>query len=438
MALERPVETILSGPAASVAGARYLTSCRNAIVVDIGGTTTDTAVLQQGTVKVCGEGSDVSGFKTHVKALEIRTSGLGGDSYIFRNQRDYQIGPNRVAPVAWLGTKEPHIDQVFTWIRRSIDLYKGSTRPLQILTRTATVDGLPLNAQERDIIKLLRERPFSLQELAERMDTLHCDFLPLARLEENHIIQRCGLTPTDLLNATGGFNLWDQKSSQEMCAIFSEISGINMEELVENLLNEVVKNLALEVLKKQLDEDTDPDALQNCDVCRVLFDNLLNRGGRNYSVRIKMHQPIIGVGAPAHYFLTRAGSLLDAEIILPEHADVANAVGAITSNIRVRRQLQIKPSTLGGFMIEGIAGAKRFPGLEQAADYAERELIRMVRETAHASGTSEMTVEVDVKDHVPQSSEGQQVFLGRTVTAQLTGRPDLPTELANREEQHHP
>ena len=82
LAKERPVETILSGPAASVAGARHLTGLKNALVVDMGGTTTDTAALTDGAVSVCETGSNVGGHKTHVKALEIRTAGLGGDSLI--------------------------------------------------------------------------------------------------------------------------------------------------------------------------------------------------------------------------------------------------------------------------------------------------------------------------------------------------------------------
>ena len=97
-AKERPVETILSGPAASVAGARHLTGLQNALVVDMGGTTTDTAVLSDGTVSVCETGSNVGGQKTHVKALEIRTAGLGGDSLIHWNKGHFYIGPRRVAP----------------------------------------------------------------------------------------------------------------------------------------------------------------------------------------------------------------------------------------------------------------------------------------------------------------------------------------------------
>ncbi|MCP4200276.1 MAG: DUF1638 domain-containing protein, partial [Proteobacteria bacterium] len=68
MAKERPVETILSGPAASVAGARHLTGLKSALVVDMGGTTTDTAALANGMVSVCATGSNIGGHKTHVKA----------------------------------------------------------------------------------------------------------------------------------------------------------------------------------------------------------------------------------------------------------------------------------------------------------------------------------------------------------------------------------
>ncbi len=59
MAKKRPVETILSGPAASVAGARHLTGIKNAIVVDMGGTTTDTAALSDNRVNLNEKGSNV-------------------------------------------------------------------------------------------------------------------------------------------------------------------------------------------------------------------------------------------------------------------------------------------------------------------------------------------------------------------------------------------
>jgi len=430
-ALERPVETILSGPAASVAGARHLTARQDAIVVDMGGTTTDTAMLEKGEVRVCEDGSHVGGKKTHVKALRIRTVGLGGDSFIAWSKGAFEIGPQRVAPMAWLGTHGSGVDEALDFLMQRLDDYRGSTKRMQVLTPLGHHDGLPLTAREADIVSLLEERPFSLQELSERIGLSHWSFVPVSRLEEHFIVQRCGLTPTDLLNHRGEIALWDTKASSRMCEILSAITGMNSDDMIQALLDKMVKKLALEIVKRQLDEETDPDCLEDCEVCRVLISNMLGGGNRNYHMQMKMYKPIVGIGAPVHLFLSGAASLLGAEAILPEHADVANAIGAITSQVRVRRQVKIRPSQAGGFLIEGLPGAKRFLDLEEATTRAEQGLARMVRDLARASGTSENSVEMDVEDHIHTTASGSQVFLRRTITAELTGAPNC---IASQEE----
>ena len=77
-ARERPVETILSGPAASVLGARAMTGLKRAMVSDIGGTTTDVAVLEDGLPRIDPDGAMVGGHRTMVEAVAMRTFGLGG------------------------------------------------------------------------------------------------------------------------------------------------------------------------------------------------------------------------------------------------------------------------------------------------------------------------------------------------------------------------
>ena len=71
-ARERPIETILSGPAASLVGARHLTGLDDAVVSDIGGTTTDVAVLDKGRPRLDPEGATVGGFRTMVEAVGMR------------------------------------------------------------------------------------------------------------------------------------------------------------------------------------------------------------------------------------------------------------------------------------------------------------------------------------------------------------------------------
>ncbi len=111
--LARPVETILSGPAASLMGARALTSHRqgNAVIVDIGGTTTDIAVQVAGEPVFQPQGAEIAGHKTLVPALFARSIGLGGDSEIRiisqvesgEGGPNLLIGPRRAGTPAALG-----------------------------------------------------------------------------------------------------------------------------------------------------------------------------------------------------------------------------------------------------------------------------------------------------------------------------------------------
>ena len=111
--LARPVETILSGPAASLMGAQALTDYPegNGVIVDIGGTTTDISVQVAGEPVFQRQGAEIAGHKTLVPALFARSIGLGGDSEIkVISQQEagqdgpkLQIGPRRAGTPAALG-----------------------------------------------------------------------------------------------------------------------------------------------------------------------------------------------------------------------------------------------------------------------------------------------------------------------------------------------
>jgi N-methylhydantoinase A/oxoprolinase/acetone carboxylase beta subunit len=110
-ARRKPVETILSGPAASVVGASYLTGLRNAFVSDIGGTTTDLALLRDGRPRLDEDGAKVGGWSTMVEAVAMHTIGLGGDSEIRQDRESpglrLLLGPRRVIPVSLLAEQFP-------------------------------------------------------------------------------------------------------------------------------------------------------------------------------------------------------------------------------------------------------------------------------------------------------------------------------------------
>ena len=424
MAKNRPVETILSGPAASVAGARHLTGLDDAMVVDMGGTTTDTAALSKGMVSLNEQGSNVGGHRTHVKALDISTSGLGGDSLILYEKRKFNIGPKRVAPIAWLGQNYPGTDDAIKFINDNLKHFTLSTMTMQILARTGDVKSLILSPLEKQIVSLLEIRPYSMDELVQVTDVLSEWTLPLQRLEENFIIQRCGLTFTDLLHIKGIFEKWDTKSAEQYADFYGFITGMPVPEMIDHLLDLGAKQLALELLKHRLD-DIDSNELDENPACRTLINHLLNKQHPNYKVAITLNHPVIGIGAPINIFLPKAVIPLKAKTVIPDDADVANAIGAITSHVFIHKQLGIVPDELGGFIVEGVPGVHRYRDFNKADQFAREKLIDMVQKQAREAGTSCKNITFETEDKIPIAADGEPVFLKRNIKASLKGRPDL-------------
>jgi N-methylhydantoinase A/oxoprolinase/acetone carboxylase beta subunit len=425
MAKQRPVETILSGPAASVAGAKHLTGIKDALVVDMGGTTTDTAALTAGSVSLNKKGSNVGGVRTHVQALEIRTAGLGGDSLISLEKGEFIMGPKRVAPIAWLGQMYPGAKEAIKFLNQNLQHHAISTKKMQILALTGSVKKLELTPMEKNIVSLLKIRPHSIDELVLKTDALSGNSLPLQKLEENFILVRYGLTLTDILHIKELFVKWDKETAREYCEIYCFLSKKEMPELTRHLLDMGVNRLTLELLKRQLDDEVHPENLDTCPVCKTLIQNLLSRKNPHYEVLINLKRPVIGIGAPIKYFLPRAVQPLSAEAVLPEDADVANAIGAITSNVVVKKQLRIIPGGQGGFIVEGIAGTHQFEHFDDADSFAREKLIKIVKEKAKASGTSCQKVMLKTKDHIPTTASGDSIFMGRILYGSLTGQVDM-------------
>ena len=105
---ERPIETILSGPAASIMGVQALIRRQEAnyLILDIGGTTTDMAAVVDGEVLFERDGASIAGYKTLVPAVLTRSIGLGGDSEIsYQEEEGITIGPQRAGQPLCLGGK---------------------------------------------------------------------------------------------------------------------------------------------------------------------------------------------------------------------------------------------------------------------------------------------------------------------------------------------
>ncbi|MGI6392388.1 MAG: hydantoinase/oxoprolinase family protein [Candidatus Izemoplasmatales bacterium] len=96
-AITKPVETILSGPAASLMGMTALLKEKETdrCLLDIGGTTTDLFFLVDGVPVFEPSGIEIGGHKTLVRAIHSTSIGLGGDSYVRIEEGELKIGPKR-------------------------------------------------------------------------------------------------------------------------------------------------------------------------------------------------------------------------------------------------------------------------------------------------------------------------------------------------------
>ncbi len=208
----RPIETVLSGPAASVVGARHLATSLKAghdslsaacLVVDTGGTTTDIAAVRDGAVVTADGNNDadtatVGGHATMVTALPTVTVGLGGDSEIRippdGSLGELTVGPRRVVPLCTAAQRHPHI------VLPMLERQQQAERPLaefgQVLLRAATPDSSEhLDGLDNEILRLVDAGGGALP-----MDSLKRSARwrsAIERLERSGQVRRAALTPTD-------------------------------------------------------------------------------------------------------------------------------------------------------------------------------------------------------------------------------------------------
>lgn len=92
-----PILTIACGPTNSIRGASYLSQLKNAIVIDVGGTTTDLGVIQNGFPRESGVAVTIGGVRTNFRMPDVVSIGLGGGS-IVRQKEDgtVTVGPDSV------------------------------------------------------------------------------------------------------------------------------------------------------------------------------------------------------------------------------------------------------------------------------------------------------------------------------------------------------
>ena len=135
----------------------------------MGGTTTDIAVLRDGRVKLNDDGAVIGGFKTRVRAAEILTFGIGGDSYIRTDgEKRLSIGPKRAMPLCVAAGFYPWlVDELMEASRSVTGDLSGQQIPECFMIRQDRQEK-SLSVAEVRILEVLKDGPHSLPYMVSR------------------------------------------------------------------------------------------------------------------------------------------------------------------------------------------------------------------------------------------------------------------------------
>jgi len=435
----RPVETILSGPAASIIGARHLTGLSDAVVVDVGGTTTDIGILRGGKPRLDPEGAMIGGWRTRVKAADIATSGIGGDSRIVVNRGAIVLAPQRVIPLCIASSMYPSLRQRLEEARnesaKSVSGYIALESVLQtteffVFSRESK--GMNLTEEEAKFIALVKQGPRSVQDGCRSIG-IHPYALNLRKLEERGVIQRIGLTPTDVLHVDGSYREYDQEASKVGVEVQAEASGMTVAQFCDEVKEMVVRKIAKELVHKLIYEETGKTS--TCDTSEHIYDMMISQAqGVDCTYILKLNKPLIGVGAPVGIYLPPVASRLHTELVIPEHTEVGNAVGAITGSIVESVEALIRPKDGYATVADppcklfSSEETKEFSSLEEAVRYASSWGSALSRERAIQAGAKDVEIVIDRADDIFSLTKENKVgglLIDTKVTVTAVGKPQL-------------
>lgn len=426
VAREKPIETILSGPAASIAGASWLTGEDDALVSDIGGTTTDVCLLEGGRPKIDPQGARVGPYRTMVEAVAMRTTGLGGDSAVHVVDGlggGLRLGPRRLMPVSLAARDHPElVHQVLDrCLANDIPPPDGGQFAMPMFT--SLPDGL--DTRETAVANRLLDGP---QRVSHAVTT-RMENPALTRLVTRGMVMIAGVTPSDASHVLGRVDAWDTEAAKKALTLFARRrvgSGDRVASGPEALSQMIIDQLTHQTVDCLLQAAFDEDDWQGAE---ALAGHPLTMAGLGQhrgivEVDLKLGVPVIGLGASAAAYYGAVGARLNTRMVLPEHAGVANAIGAVVGQVAMHASGAVTSPGAGAFAVHLPDGVQKFITVEEAMNTLEVALRREAGDAATAAGVEEIrfTVDRDIKE---VDIEGHPMFIEATVKVTAQGRPRI-------------
>lgn len=439
IALEYPVETILSGPAASVVGAGFLTGLTDFVVADMGGTTTDVAVVSGGRPAISGEGALVGAWRTMVEAVDVRTSGLGGDSEVhFDRQHRLCVGPRKAMPLSLLAHSFP---AALSRLRSIAELERLPSYPTQFAFRNP--DRAPpahLSSIERRVWGALDFEPRQVSDIVRSGSGLEA----MRRLADAGLATVAAFTPSDAMHVLDRQQGWCVEAAELGARILATEernaraarSAVSPRAICERTYEHVVCETGRVLLAAALAHD--PGLQARGRGWGELGDRLIEEtvAGRRFSklleARLGLARPLIAIGAPVGAYYPEVARRLGAPLSIPTHAEVCNAVGAVAGVVSQTVEILVNQPTFMVFRVHDPAGSRDYPDSQLALEHARRTSRELALAAARRAGAADPHVETSVTEKLAHVGPGADYLAEAVARSTATGRP-----LAGRADARH-
>jgi N-methylhydantoinase A/oxoprolinase/acetone carboxylase beta subunit len=430
IALEYPVETVLSGPAASVVGAGFLTGLNHFAVSDMGGTTTDVAIVEHGRPRVSADGALIGGWRTMVEAVDVRTMGLGGDSEVdFDRDLKLRVGPRKVTSLSLLATQFPQILQDL----RALSVQDRLPEYPTLYAYRNPGSQLPSHADglERRTWDALTEEPKRISNFCRNQTSLAA----LRRLADSRLATIAGFTPSDAMHVLGVQSSWSREAAELAAKILAivERNGRALDrtptetEIAQRTHEYVVRESGRIVLNTALAHDPGIDS--KAGRWGILGDRLMEDtlSGREFSTLVQANLalgiPLVAIGAPVAAYYSDIASRLGCELHVPAHAGVCNAVGAVAGVVSETIEILVNQPSFKVFRVHDPARSVDYSDLEEAVSHAERVATELALNAAVRAGASNPAVQLARREQRAHMGTGGDYVAELTVRATATGRP---------------
>jgi N-methylhydantoinase A/oxoprolinase/acetone carboxylase beta subunit len=430
IALEYPVETILSGPAASVVGAGFLTGLADFVVSDMGGTTTDIAVVSNGRPIISGEGALVGAWRTMVEAVDVRTSGLGGDSEVhFDRQQRLRVGPRKAMPLSLLAQ---HFPATLAQLRSLAELERLPDHATQFAFRNPDRTPPPhLSALERRVWDALDLEPRPVAAAVRSGAGLEA----LRRLADAGLATIAAFTPSDAMHVLDRQQGWCREAAELGARILATEernaratrAAVPPQKFCERVYEHVVCETGRVLLAAALAHD--PGVEAHARGWGELGDRLIadTVAGRRFSTLLQatlaLARPLIAIGAPVGAYYPEVARRLGAPLTIPTHAAVCNAVGAVAGVVSQTVEILVNQPSFKVFRVHDPAGSQDYPDPEPALEHARRISRELALAAARRAGAGDPHVETSVTEKLAHVGAGADYLAEAVARSTATGRP---------------